>query len=104
MTEAEEYKHIKYLEERVSELTYMLNEQKRKPLGQNTGITLIDCLNHYLTSCPISCKVTTWNQDYMWNLELSRNGAQLFEVKDAVNIQCCYEELLEFIITKGIVE
>lgn len=83
-------------------LKFELDSQRRKPIGQNTARTLIDCINHFITACPIGCKILVWSEDYRWNLELSRNGAKLYEHLDAPNVQCCYEELLQWLTEKAI--
>ncbi|HXR80740.1 MAG TPA: hypothetical protein VN763_07480 [Saprospiraceae bacterium] len=87
--------HIEYLKQRIHDL------QRGMSGGQNTGRTLIDCLNRYLTLCPISCELSASIINHKHSLKLSRDGVVLHEVKDGSNLQACYEELLGELLEKA---
>jgi hypothetical protein len=74
-----------------------------KTRGQNTARTLVDVMNVMLTRCPMNgYAVHTTVTNKGSNLSFIKDGSELiFQVNDCPNIECCYEELFEFIIQKA---
>lgn len=92
---------IEKKDKRIIDLEFKIRDLEQRPTGQNTTRTLIDCMNHYLQSCEPDCKIDISMQNRRFNLSLSRNGAHVYLVDGARNMQCAYEEMTEFLILKA---
>lgn len=100
----EEIEYLKDIEEKerhINKLEAKIRDLEQRPTGQNTTRTLIDCMNHYLQSCEPDCKIDISMQNRRFNLSLSRNGAHVYLVEGARNMQCAYEEMTEFLLLKA---
>lgn len=71
---------------------------------QSSSRTLIDCLDVYLTTPPYDKNIISINvNNGSFSIDYrDSNKVSIFHVEDCPNIQCCYEELLDFIINKAL--
>jgi len=63
--------------------------------------TLIECINYFISKCPVNGTIDIKINSNNINLTLFRAGKVLFEIKDCPNLQIAYEELLIWIIEKS---
>lgn len=100
-----EYSTLSQAEIAIAKLRDDLRREKRKPTGQNSGRSLIDCINFVLTSLELNdskveSTIATGYRSFKFTVFV--DGVELFEVSKGRNIEMCYEAFIEFVIHKAI--